>query len=461
MKGFFEKLQNKQPKASSNHRGGGKALGGNKAGIVLPITLVSPGPLGIMIENTNESSAIVAKVTPGSAAESAGLQRGDIFCFSGTQGKEEIPYRMFLDMIRSNTRPIVVDVRRITVSSLSSRNSSQHSSSVSASSASTFTSTSTSVMRADAEARRQAVIAAAEARDKQHKDSKKPIRKGLGAAVSELTKEQREKIQMQREKLAEINAETMAKEPLSEEAKKAVQDAKRIEAMHAAELGYNPYETMKGTGKQASSVVTTIQHGSLKSHPSDNDDNGGGDAAEEYNKKKKQQQQRQQQQRQQQQHSNHGMMESIDPTFDEAFAVLVSNTTGSSSSKDEQPINAVKKSLRVMRKLIQNATVPGQSDDKKRVRLSNPNPHIEAAIHNVNGALDLMMSVGFVIMEEVVVEEEEEEDSKKMQDAGGSSQSLETHPSSTETYLIYPAENVVPDWLSKALKQMEDYENQL
>lgn len=452
MKGFFEKLQNKQKAAAAAaNRGGGKALGGNKAGIVLPITLSSPGPLGVLLENTSEGSAIVAKVTQGSAAEMAGLKRGDIFCFSGTQGKEEIPYRMFLDMIRGSVRPIEVDVRRIDTSATSSSSSS-------------------SSVRADAEARRQAVIAAAEARDKQHKESKKPIRK---TGVESLTKEQREKIQMQRNKLAEINAETMTKEPLSEEAKKAVQNAKINEAVHAAELGYNPYETMRGTGKQASSAVTTLHHGALKSHPSsgsgdgNGNGNGNGRVKEQINRNRP----NTTTEDDNLQHDNHDtknnywiMESSIDPAFDEAFAVLVSV---SNHDDDKTQRTMVKKSLRVMRKLIQNATMEGQTQDKKRVRLSNPNPHIEAAIHNVNGALDLMMSVGFVILEE-------EEESKAVVPEVGSllapeseqqPQQQQQQPAATaaaETFLVYnPSGHPKPLWLSKALKQMEDYENQL
>jgi hypothetical protein len=377
------------------------------------------------LENTNDGSAIVAQVTPGSTADIAGLQRGDIFCFGGSQGKEEIPYRMFLDMIRSSVRPITVDIRR-----MESLKNSLHKSQ------SDNTSTSGGgdggggggvtvrrpVLRADAEARRLAVIAAAEARDRQNKESKKPIRK----AGVELTKEQREKIQMQREKRLAgemMNGDkTLTKEPLSEEAKKAVQDAKMQEAAHAAELGYNPYETMRGTGKQASSAVTTLHHGSLKSHQGDKDNDDDG--------------------------KNGNIMESIDPVFDEAFAILVSNIHNDPSQTRSM---SVKKSLRVMRKLIQNATVDGQTLDKKRVRLSNPNPHIEAAIHNVNGALDLMMSVGFVIMEQ---EEEGKKGTEGAVNVGVSS-------SVTETFLIYPTDVVKPLWLSKALKQMEDYENQL
>lgn len=443
MKGFLEKLQ-KKPKsssssagaASSSHssssiRGGGKALGGNKAGKVLPMTLTSSGPMGVQLENTQQGSAIVAGVTPGSPAEMVGLKRGDIFCFSGTDGKEEIPYRMFLDMVKSDVRPLVFDVRRI--DSLLSSSSSSNISSAS--------SKSNVVTRADAEARRLAVIAAAEARDQKHKQSKKPIRKGL-----ELTAEQRKKIEMQREQLAKTNAEMFAAhdaEPLSEEAKRAVDHVKSKEAMHAAELGYNPYETMKGTGKQASNVVTTLHHGELNSDSSSQQQDPQLKAKEKNEKTRNVQQ-------------GIGIM-AIDPAFDEALAMVVSNCRNNNSEYGDKSSEVVKKSLRVMRKLIQNATMEGQTQDKKRVRLSNPNPHIEAAIHNVHGALDLMMSVGFVVMEE-----EEEGCGGDAGVVGDSGKSSNHASSSSETFLVYsPPDNRDPVWLSKALKQMEEYENQL
>jgi hypothetical protein len=44
-------------------------------------------------------------VVPGSQAEAAGLKRGDILCFAGSNGQEEMMYDMFLDMARSGQRP--------------------------------------------------------------------------------------------------------------------------------------------------------------------------------------------------------------------------------------------------------------------------------------------------------------------------------------------------------------------
>jgi hypothetical protein len=93
------------------------------------------------------------------------------------------------------------------------------------------------------------------------------------------------------------------------------------------------------------------------------------------------------------------------------------------------------KSIRIIRKLIVNATTEGGTDEKKRkVRISNANKLIQEAINDMNGALDVMMSVGFVITEN-------EEDS--------------------ETYLVYPPGNNGPEWLQKALDRLEEYERQL
>jgi hypothetical protein len=95
-------------KPKQSFGGQGHSLGGNKPGDVIPIVLNETGPLGIRIEkkSNNSQSAIVNDVVAGSQAERAGLLRGDILCFSGSNGQEEIMYDMFLQLAQSNQRPI-------------------------------------------------------------------------------------------------------------------------------------------------------------------------------------------------------------------------------------------------------------------------------------------------------------------------------------------------------------------
>lgn len=88
--------------------GGGQALGGSKPGTVIPISLPEPGPLGVRVEkrSNSEKTAIVHEVVAGGQAERAGMLRGDALCFAGSNGQEEIMYDMFLDLAKSNQRPI-------------------------------------------------------------------------------------------------------------------------------------------------------------------------------------------------------------------------------------------------------------------------------------------------------------------------------------------------------------------
>jgi len=402
MKGFLDKLQKnksknefKNPFAKKNqNRGGGKSLGGAKPGKIISITIPSPGSIGVILENTKEGSAIVASVTDGSQAKAVGLQRGDVICFQDTDGREEIQYSLFLDMSKSDTRPLKFDIRRI---ESSIEKSSSHSNN-------TNTGGGTRPIRADEEARRQAVIAAAEARDKQNKYKKKPIRKHAA-----LTTEQKKKIQQQKEELAIKNVTYISNTPLTDEAQKAVEAAKQDEVKHAAQLGYNPYETMKGTGQQASTAVTDLNHGSIQADATTSGTKSGKADKKACNSAKQ---------------VSSLQIQPIDPTFDAAFTAFVTT-----NHHDD----TFAKSLRIMLKLIQNATAEGQSEEKRRVRISNPNKHIDAAIHNTNGALDLMMSVGFIM--------------------------AENHEDS-ETYLMYQYEDK-PEWLPKALAQMEQYGNNL
>jgi hypothetical protein len=53
-----------------------------------------------------EGTAIVHDVVPGSQAEAAGLKRGDILCFGGSQGQAEMHYDIFLEMAKSDHRPL-------------------------------------------------------------------------------------------------------------------------------------------------------------------------------------------------------------------------------------------------------------------------------------------------------------------------------------------------------------------
>ena len=88
--------------------GAGYSPGGSKPGEVYQIIISEPGPVGIRVEqkSNNSASAIVNQVVPGSQAEAAGLQRGDVLCFAGSEGQSEIPYSMFLEMAKSPQRPL-------------------------------------------------------------------------------------------------------------------------------------------------------------------------------------------------------------------------------------------------------------------------------------------------------------------------------------------------------------------
>ena len=116
---------------------------------------------------------------------------------------------------------------------------------------------------------------------------------------------------------------------------------------------------------------------------------------------------------------------SVDRDFDDALATVV--TTSSDHAK-------ILSSLSVMRKIIVNATTKGQVTDEtgaakyRRVRLSNPK--IKVAITDVHGAIELMLSTGFVLEE--------------CQETG-------------ETYLVYPKATEAKPWLQDALVRIEEY----
>ncbi len=403
MKGFFGKIQKDLENLGGNKkqqiRGGGRSLGGSKPGTVIPISIAAPGSIGVQLENTREGAAIIGKVTEGSTAEAAGLRRGDVICHAQTDGKREMVYRQFLDMVRSDQRPLTFDVRRVESATVLNGDK----------------------IRADTYAKRQAVIAAAEARDKTNKQKKKPISK-----FKELSMEEKDKIEQQKLENERRNA-SISHEPKTEEARAAVRLAKNDEVKHVEKLGYNPYEAARSTGKQGANATVAVKHGNIQGNEGASgtlsSDSSGGNT----NKPKPSNSTSTTTSKSTSSLPNPNELKPINEEFDEAFLTLILHNESNPSEK-------LAKSLRIMKKLILNAITEGQTDDKKRmVRISNPNKLIQAAINDLDGAIQLMLSVGFTIGEQ--------EDS--------------------ETYLIFPPGNTGPDWLSDALDRMEQYEKGL
>ena len=318
----------------------------------------------------SDGTAIVAMVVPGSQAERAGLQRGDILCFAGSNGDVEIMYDMFVELAASNQRPLTFDIRRIET-----------------------TSTATAGKNASAEAfaRKQAVIAAAEAREKAAKKLDKPMAKRAAAKKNDTG--------------VDLNA-SIPDTPQSEEARRAIEAAKRGESQLAAQLGYNPYEANKSSAGQARNATVATKHGAV-----DAGAGAGGPALP-------------------------GAVapprDAATPVDDGSPEVSVAFQHAFEECVTSNEHAVVVTSFGIMRKLIANATTKGQVEGEdsakfRKVRLSNAK--IRASITDVVGALDIMMSFGFLLAE----------------DDG-------------ESYLAYPPGDKGPAWLPRALQQMQDYE---
>lgn len=331
----------------------------------------------------HENTTIIAAVVPNSQADKARLKRGDIVCHPRSNGETEVQYDQFLQAAKSGKRPLRFDVRRIESSVLGGGGTGGSSAGGRAS--------------ADSYARKQAVIAAAEAREAKHKSKQKPIPK-TGKRMDGLQPTQ------------QIYEHNQTVE--SEATRRAVAAAKQAEKDDAANLGFNPYETKAMTGGQARTATVAMTQGEI------NAENalpklaagveGGVPTPGRVDKPR-------------------DPTVKADPEFEHALSAVVT------SNSDHA---AVLKSLSIMRKLINNAVTKGQqgndetSSKFRRVRLSNPK--IKEAIPDVQGALELMMSVGFVLSEN---------------DEDG------------ETYLVFPPGEKGPSWLDGALAMMESYEN--
>ena len=453
MKGFFDKLgkdvQKTFSNSSSNHhhnRGGGKTLGGTKAGTYIPnIIIAQPGPLGIQIENTIDNNyAIIANVVKGGLGDNVGLQRGDVIChpsnsssgggisnsnISNSDGSgKEMQYKEFLQMVKSNQRPLKFDVRRMIIQSQQSKNNTTATNNnTNANTSNSNNKINNNNVRADADARRQAVIAAAEQRSSTHKSKTKPIpKKKGGKVIPELTPDEIQKLTLQKEENIKRNEMYMTNEPMSLEAKRAIEAAKKGEMEDIHSLGYNPYEVRKVTAGQASSAAIAMNHGAISATGG-----GGGGGGGSSN-------------------SNPNNNQSI-PSIQPPPNAMVAATSSPSTSSRTRPINtifdealndlvtsnpkqSISKSLRIINKLITNAsssTTP-LDDPKRKIRISpEPNALIQSCVIDMNGAIELLISVGFVMMED---------DDEK-------------------TVLFYGDQEEV-SWLRDALEKMEQYENE-
>lgn len=284
---------------------------------------------------------------------------------------------------------------------------------------------------ADTEVRRMAMIAAAEAREKAHKSKTKPIK-----YVTKTTLLSQQQQQQQQQSISAIS-----NEPLTEASRIAATNAKHDESKLAAQLGYNPYEAAKSTAGQARTATTTVQHGVMgssgpgtssssapvSSRPTATSSGMPGVVSEPSNPATIAQEN--------DSTSTTMATSSSQPNddFELAYATVLSAT---------DPVVS-KNSISIMRKLIVNATTKGQippyydndendasassssSSKFRKVRLGNPK--IISSIVNVPGAIDLMLAVGFSLVE---VDKE-------------------------DSCLIYPAEYTGPEWLPNALKRME------
>jgi hypothetical protein len=376
-------------------KGPGQTLGGSKPGVILTFILEKEGPLGIKPEKSETGGGcIIAFVQPDSQAAQAGLVRGDVVCAASAgatadelapdSDNDEMAFKEFLALVQSNQRPLVVTIRRIPPSKKSATTGAEHPVS----------------RNANAEARRNAMISAAEARDKAYKQKMK-----LDKTKWRTTQKDNA--------IEDANAGHLPPEQ-SEDTKRLIAEAKAREAQTANQLGYNPYETARMTSGQAKTAMTTKEHGTVNAKTNNVNapaSNAPCSAQPPLS------------------YEDHVM---LNEAFEEGYVTAVT----SSSSSDEQ--TNVRAALGIMRKLILNATTKGQTDGEgsekfRRVRLQNAK--IKASIIDIAGGMDLMMACGFELLEGEGCE---------------------------ETFLVYPflgsSPDGIPDWIPAALDRMQRFE---
>ena len=360
--------------------GQGQSLGGTQPGRIVPITLSDPGTLGIQLEKHKgpRKTSIVANVVPQSQAETAGLQRGDVLCFAGSNGQEEILYDMFLELASSTQRPLHFEARRVpevkTPAAAAKGSSAQD------------------------YARRQAVIAAAEKREKAHKQKTKPIPKVSKDSLPKLLSTA-EKQKLEQERQERIQQQSNA--PLSAATQQALQQAKSAEARTSAELGYNPYAVKNMTSGQARNAVTATTHGTIQAEGASKEEVGGPGTVRPPPSTP----------------STTNDATPPSPGFESAFETMV--TSGTEHAQ-------VVASLSILERLITNAITKQHDVKFRKVRLANPK--IQAAVAAVPGAVDVLLETGFV---------------------------LRTDDATNESILLH--EGDTPVWWKSAVRHMERY----
>jgi hypothetical protein len=265
----------------------------------------------------------------------------------------------------------------------------------------TTTTTTKTNKSAEADHRRQAVIAAAEAREKAHKAKSKPIK-----SVTKTTLAREKQLATTAANSAANAAAAMMmidSVPRSEEARRAAEAAKQGEAQLARQLGYNPYETARATAGQARTATTTAQHGSLSTTAAEGRDATAHATGSSSLPVVAPPRQAMQAAADQESHAAQPLDDNVPPPppeFDEAFATLVSasSTTTSTSS-------SIVNTCSIIQKLVLNATTKGQNTSNpeeaakfRKVRLANPK--IRAALVDVPGAMDIMLLAGFQLGEQ-------------------------------------------------------------
>ena len=226
--------------------GKGKTLGGKATPgkFVSPLIFAEAGPLGMSIEENDAKNAVIASTVPGGMAESIGILRGDVICWSGSgsSGDDHDPpdpptFHEFMAVVKEGSRPLEIGVLRIELSTKKGdrdQNTNTNTNTVSSSSSAT------------AEMRKKQMVAAAEQRqsslNKNFKTKTGP-KQGMGSVARVNTN-------------LTVNHLTGAE--FGEETKRAVEKIKQKERASAKELGYNPYDTVK---KSTGSGAVTVSGG--------------------------------------------------------------------------------------------------------------------------------------------------------------------------------------------------------